>query len=287
MSTLSTTTVTTANGSTNLTVQTGNTTSSKIIINSSDGQIAIANSTANTFTILANGNLTIPGVLSGSIFTGNTVLVKETIYVENGTHTKVGNLVSMMVYCIGAGGGGGGATGTAVSAGSFGAAGGAGGGASIKILIDSEVGATSNVVVGIGGSGGSNTTVAGGTGSNSSFALSNGFLIVGRGGAGATGATPGTGATDVSGDLNIPGQSGSRGFGNGMAIATSLSGFGGSSAMGFGGGGGSVRNNSVGIGGTLYGGGGGGGAQGNTAASQAGGAGANGVVWVIEYYNGA
>lgn len=310
MSTLSTTTITTANGTTNLTVQSGNTTSGRITIDSGDskiavggnntinnmiiaanGQLVIANATSNSLTLTSAGALTVPGAVTFSnvsnIFAGNTVLVRETVYVANGTHTKVANLVALMLYSVGAGGGGGGATGTAVATGAFGAAGGAGGGAAVKILTNAEVGTTSNVVVGIGGSGGSNTTVAGGTGSNSSFALSNGMLITGVGGGGATGATPGAGSAGVNGDLNIPGVDGNRGFGNGIALATSLSGFGGPSALGFGGGGGPVRNNSAGSAGDLYGGGGGGGAQGNTAASVAGGAGANGVVWVIEYYNGA
>ena len=122
-------------------------------------------------------------------------------------------------------------------------------------------------------------------GSNSSFADSAGTLITGQGGVGATGITPGAGGGAVNADLTLPGENGQVLLGTGVALAVGLSGAGGASALAFGAGGGPNKN-AAGRTGTLYGGGGGGGAQGNTAASVAGGAGRNGLVWVIEYYNG-
>jgi hypothetical protein len=306
MSTLSVTTVTTGLSTTDLTLSTGNTAAGDIVIQSDglgivlagnsssntvdiapNGHVGISNGSVNTFIMSSTGVLTIANTLTSKIFSGNTVLVKETLYTTAGTatHTKVANLVAMMVYCVGAGGGGGGATATAVATGAYGAAGGGGGGCSIKILTNAEIGATSNVVVGTGGTAGTTSAVSGTAGSNSSFANSTNGLITGQGGGGATGVLAGIAGAAINGDAMIPGEAGQLLLGTSVALAVSLSGAGGASGLGFGQGGGPSKN-AVGKAGALYGGGGGGGAQGNTAASVAGGAGANGLVWVIEYYNG-
>lgn len=306
MSTLSVTTVTTGLSTTDLTLNTGNTAAGDILIQSDglgivlsgnsssntvdiapNGHVGISNGSVNTFILSSAGVLTIANTLTSKIFSGNTVLVKETTYAANGTHTKVANLVAMMVYCIGAGGGGGGVNVPATSAtAAYGAAGGGGGGCAIKVLNNAEVGATSNVVVGIGGAGGTTSAVAGTAGSNSSFANSTNGLITGQGGGGATGITPGIAGAAINGDAMIPGEAGQVLLGTGVALAIGLSGSGGSSGLGFGAGGGPIKN-AAGRAGALYGGGGGGAANANTVtAGVTGGAGANGLVWVVEYYNG-
>lgn len=276
MSTLQVTTVETGSATTDLLLQTANTSAGEILIRSGGGMNLHSNSTFSALNVGTGGNLIVSNNISGK-FAGNTVLVRETIYVSNATHTKVGNLVSMMVYCIGAGGAGGTATGAATATGSVGAAGGGGGGCAIKILLNAEVGATSNVTVGIGSTG---------SGSNSTFANSTNGLITGQGGTAASTTTPGIGGPAINGDFNIPGGDGSSGTGTGVAIAFAVSGSGGTSGKGLGGAGAAVRSNAAGSAGDLYGGGGAGAAQGNTAATLTGGNGANGAVWVIEYYNG-
>lgn len=305
MSTISVTNLTTGNNTTDLTINTGNTAGPDVILLSTggvsisgnsttntatfnpNGQIVFANATTNTMTLSSAGVMTVGSALTAPIFFGNTVLVKETSYAANATHTKVANLVAMMVYCVGAGGGGGGATGVANATGNFSASGGGGGGAAVKILLNAEVGTTSNVVVGIGGTGSSNATNVATNGSNSTFANSTGGLITGQGGTGATGATNGNGGAAVNGDLNIEGADGNVGVGGATTLGqTVVGGAGGHSGFGLGHGGRQLRASSAGAPGKLYGGGGGGAAQANTAASVAGGNGANGVVWVIEYYNG-
>lgn len=320
MSTISVANVTTANGTTDLTIGTGNTSAGRVVIPGSGGMtlasnstvnnivitsggtVVASNSTVNVITVQANSGLVLRpnNVLGtagqvlvsnsiGGVFFSNTtkIAVKETIYEANATFTKDANLVSLIVYCVGAGGGGGGSNGLATAANSQGAAGGGGGGMAVKILQNSEVGATSNVVVGIGGAGGASWIGAGGTGSNSTFANSTGGLITGQGGSGATGATPGAGGSAINGDINISGGDGSQGLGNGVALALTLSGCGGHSALGFGHGGGAVRSPANGQPGDIYGGGGGGSASSNNTTApvvKPGGAGANGFVWVQEFY---
>ncbi len=311
MSTISVSNITTANGSESLTISTGNTSAGDIVIGSTGGVVIASNSTVNT--IVAN--------TTGSFFTGNVAIfrllanaalgtagqvlvsggsganaywetqptffgIKETVFVANGTFTKDANLISLMVYCVGAGGGGGGSNSAATATGAKGGAGGGGGGTTVKSLLNSEVGATSNVVVGIGGAGGANATVSTGVaGSNSTFANSTGGLITGGGGEGGSNTTPGAAGTAVNGDINVTGGRGNAGAGIGGNFNRSIGGQGGSSGLGFGTGGNMITGSEVGVDGDLYGGAGGGSSSANTGTvSRAGGAGANGVVWIIEYY---
>lgn len=293
MSTMSVSNITTANSTEPLTMSTGNTAGAKIVVTQNDssftGNVAI-------FRLLANAALGTAGqvLVSGGTSTnaywaagGKTVAVKETIYAANGTHTKDANLVSLMVYVIGAGGGGGGSNSAATATGAKGGSGGGGGGVAIKILQNAEVGATSNVVVGIGGTGGANSTNTGTGGSNSSFANSTGGLITGQGGAvgASAGATGGAGGPAINGDLNIQGSDGHSGSGASGSYNNGIGGAGGTSGLGFGAGGAIIQGSSVGKDGDLYGGGGGGSSSANSGVvSRAGGNGANGAVWVIEYY---
>jgi hypothetical protein len=99
MSTISVSNITTANGTENLTISTGNTSGGSEILVKTDGSMnVLINSTFTAVSVNTVGGvvvssnlsaniLSIPTVLGG-LFSGNTVLVKETIYVANGTHTK-------------------------------------------------------------------------------------------------------------------------------------------------------------------------------------------------------
>lgn len=222
---------------------------------------------------------------------GGALSTKFTAFTSTGTSTftKDPNMLFAQVICIGGGGGGGGATGTAVSNGAMAGSGGGGGGIAIRWLNSSEIGATSNVVVGAGGSGGTSSTNAGGTGGNTTFAIGTGTLINGRGGGGATGNTIGGGGTAQNGSINVQGGDGYMGFPLGLFASqrSGPSGAGGSSGMAFGAGGAPVISaaggGSTGNNGVLYGGGGGGASRANTASSSTGGTGANGACFVIEF----
>jgi hypothetical protein len=294
MSTMSVSNITTANSTEALTMSTGNTAGAKIVVTQNDssftGNVAI-------FRLLANAGLGVAGqaLLSGgpsanAYWGAPKVAVKETVYAANGTHTRDANLVSMVVYCVGGGGGGGGSNSAATAGGTSAGAGGGGGGVSIKILQAAEVGATSNVVVGIGGAGAASSVGNAGAGSNSTFANSTNGLITGQGGSNGQSVTAatvvgGAGGPAINGDLMIPGQRGGDGWANATNSNNCFGGFGGASGFGFGGGAAQVRSSAVGYGGSLYGGGGGGSASANSGtAARVGGNGANGVVWVVEYY---
>ncbi len=246
----------------------------------------------------ANGSFGTAGQILTSSATGNTYWstlssggfdVRETTYTSTGTstHTKIANLIFMIVHCVGAGGGGGGSNSAATSTGAKGGWGGGGGGYTMKYLSNAQVGTTSNVVVGSGGSGGANATVStGGTGGNSSFANSSNGLILGRGGSGGSNTSAGAGGpSSTSGDVSIQGADGHAGVGMSSTTTVGIGGAGGDSGGGFGMGGSQVTGAATGLAGDLYGGGGGGSSSSNSGTtSRAGGAGGNGLVWVVEYY---
>ena len=290
MSTISVSNITTANSTESLTMSTGNTSGAKIIITENNssftGNVAILRLLANAALGTAGQALLSGGPSANAYWGAPKVAVKQTVYAANGTHTKDANLVSMMVYCVGGGGGGGGSNSAASATGAKGGAGGGGGGTAVKVLQSNEVGTTSNVVVGIGGAGGANATVStGGTGTNSSFANSTNGLITGQGGTGGANTTFGNGGASINGDLNIGGGDGSDGSGASGSFNQGIGGAGGSAGMGFGTGAPMRTGSTTGGNGDLYGGGGGGSSSANSGTtSRAGGTGANGVVFVIEYY---
>jgi hypothetical protein len=114
-------------------------------------------------------------------------------------------------------------------------------------------------------------------------------MNAGGGALGASGSTSttagvqtagGVGGTAANGDLNIPGKGGNHGV---MYSGTrGVGGDGGDAVFGHGGDG---TNNGAGLSGDVYGGGGGGG-HAATAANRDGGAGANGVLYLIEFIGG-
>jgi hypothetical protein len=296
MSTISVSNIETANGSEPLTLKTGNTSGPTIVVTTTANIIAngvlslVSRLGANSSVGTAGQYLTSGGASANAYWTTVTVkgpvAVKETVFVANGTFTKDANLVSLMVYCVGAGGGGGGSNSAATGTGAKGGWGGGGGGVAVKVLANTEVGATSNVVVGIGGAGGANATVSTGVaGSNSSFANSTNGLITGVGGTAGSITASGAGGTAINGDINVPGGDGNAGSGSSGSFNQGIGGRGGDSALGFGQGANQLTGSATGVAGDLYGGGGGGSSSANSGTtSRAGGAGANGIVWVVEYY---
>lgn len=189
------------------------------------------------------------------------------------TYTKPANVVYVVVEVQGGGGNGGSDNGSANGAG------GGGGGYARKLIPVAQLTGTMTATVGAAAT-------------NSTFVYNSGATtITGNGGATASGITPGAGGSASNGDINLPGQDGFYGF---AVVATSssannLSGAGGNSQMGKGGG--MVRNTSAtavanGNAGILYGGGGSGSVSANDGSPSVGtgGAGAQGIIVVTEYY---
>ncbi len=232
------------------------------------------------------------------------VVVRE--YTSNDTWTKPAGLKAILVELKGGGGGGGRFVG-----GTFGpAAGGGGGGWNKKIILADDLGATENVVVGLGGAGKS-ANASGDDGGVSNF----GTHLYAYGGGGGTGGigNGGNGGGQLGiNDLPFP-VSGSGGTtnkngiegGGGGGHTTAGSDTGGKSL--YGGGGGGAKKDASGIAANNWGvsvqsgrGGkagtagtngengqfpsGGGGAYGAPSTAGSSGAGANGLVRIIEYY---
>lgn len=198
-----------------------------------------------------------------------------------GTYTPPAGSKDLLIFAVGGGGGGSGGAETDSAGG-----GGGGGGTCIKLVASTGVtnGAYS---VGLGGS--ASTAGTGAAGANTTFNIDGSTTITaGGGGAGTAGAAfsvvgvsvaGGAGGTATNGDLNIPGSRADPGI---IYSGTNgWPGMGGHSVFGFGGPGGAV--NTAGVAGTGYGGGGGGG-HASGAPNREGAAGANGTVFVLEFY---
>lgn len=196
------------------------------------------------------------------------------LYVNSGspyTWSKPAGLKYVVVEVVGSGGAGGG---TATN--SHGAPGGGAGGYSKKTIATGTLGATETVTVPAGGAG-----VLNGTG-NSGGTTSFGTHCTATGGTGGTAdgtGTAGTGGVGASGDINVNGGGGVAGN-----TASQGSGAGGASVLG---GGGESKNgaNTAGANGGNYGGGGSGSKTNSGGAAQVGGAGAQGVCILTEYYS--
>jgi len=187
------------------------------------------------------------------------------LYTSNDTWSKPAGLKYIEVETQ-AGGGGAGSSGPSTN---DAAAGAGAGGYARKLIPAASLGANETVTVaaaGVGGISGNGTN-----GGNSSF----GSHLSANGGSLSTRAssTPGDGGTATGGDINIPGQ-------DGGLKASAISGFGGSSMLGFGGR--QVSGAAQGKVGKGYGSGGSGGS--NSGGEQNGGAGTQGIVIVIEHY---
>lgn len=214
---------------------------------------------------------------------------RQILTAASGTYTTPTGAVAILVECVGGGGGGGGAP--ATNASSIGVGSGGGGGGFASKLITGPA-ATYTYAVGLGGGG-----VAGGNGANGQVTtFGTGPLVSAAGGnggqQGSTSAFPNVIAGNVIGGLPTVGDLLIRGDIGVMSLAFGLTspvgGAGGSGAGPYGGGpGGGNAGASGGAGGAGSNYGGGGGGASNPASSgtaQAGGAGANGVIVVTEFY---
>lgn len=212
------------------------------------------------------------------------------VYTTSGgnTWTKPAGLKRVRVTVVGGGGSGGGCAATA-GAQSASSGGGAAGGASIKIIEAASLGTTETATVGAKGAApaaGANNGNAGGTSSFGAHCSATG----GAGGpastAGNSGATftnsAAAGGVGSSGTINLKGGPGGAGFMN--TGTAELCGHGGSSMLG--GGPPATRNNTAGIAAdaNAYGAGGSGAAIDASQSAQAGGAGADGIIIVEEFF---
>jgi hypothetical protein len=212
------------------------------------------------------------------------------VYAANGTWIKPPEIRYIVVECVGAGAAGGGVPATTSTQASAGGGGGGGGYARKLLTLNDLTSAGSlNVVVGIGGTGG---TGAGGAGGDSYITGTGVASVSGGGGAGGAAGTATTGTTNstggdggsaANGDVNAPGGEG--GLGNTAGGSYTSQGYGGSSIFS-----GSQRGNGTdgggaGGAGNTPGGGGSGAHAYQVTTAQSGGAGADGLVIITEYYS--
>lgn len=226
------------------------------------------------------------GANAFTVIDANVVNPQLRVYTAGATWTptfSVG-LDYITVDVIG-GGGSGGAVPTGVAGQSRYAAGGGGGGRAIKKILAAALNlAGETVTVGAGAAApaaGANPGTTGGTssfGAHCSATGGTGGASMADGAAAATSAG-GTGGSGVGGDINIDGGNGTRGIRTGTTFG--WSGHGGDALGGISG---STTSVNPGDTGNNYGGGGGGASSFANGAAQAGGAGANGIVIVTEYY---
>lgn len=203
----------------------------------------------------------------------NVVVQVKTV--GSGTYTPTAGMKKVLGIAVGGGGGGAGGINTDSAGG-----GGGGGGAVIRLMTAAQIGASKAYVVGAGGA-------ATSAGAATTLDTAGALLNAGGGGAGTAGATfsvvgvttaGGAGGTAANGDLNIPGQPGGRGVIFSATIGRG--GTGGRSLLGLGGPEGGT--DAVGVAAGQYGGGGSGG-HAAAAADRAGGAGADGILYLIQF----
>ncbi len=202
-------------------------------------------------------------------------------FTSSGTYTPTTGMKYCLITAVGAGGAGGGAI---TNVGQFNiGAGGGGGGKSQSVIQAGTIGASQTVTVASAPSGGTGNGTAGG---DSSL----GSLVIGKGGAGGiTGVSSATldivngavGGVTGTGNIGWAGNAGGAGFS--VTTTFAMSGFGGAGPDG-----GGARStiafsgSNNGAAGSNYG-AGGGGAVGQGAVSPTGGAGAQGVVYILEF----
>lgn len=257
---------------------------------------SVAGQTASVSITIAQGDepaLAIAAFGAVTISSLQTVLVR--VFTANDLNYAPGaGCKAVFVECIGGGGGGGSSTTTGAAQGAAGAGGGGGGYAAALLDPTAWTGSSRQIGVGAGGGGGAPGGNTGQIGVASTFQdnLGTGLLVAATAGSGGSGggivslpnlgspSANGRGGVGTTGTVLLRGAPGLGGvaFSNGP-----LGGTGGAAAKG-GGGGSGAFNSGVGNAGEQYGGGGGGGATGTNSPGQAGGAGAQGVVIITEYY---
>lgn len=221
-----------------------------------------------------------------NLFKASTINLQ--VFTSNGTYTPTAGLRYALMIATGGGGGGGGADCTDSSAGTMGGGGGAGATA-IGVFSASTIGASRSITIGAGGTAGSDTGGNGGNGGTTTVSE----LLSAGGGFGGEGiaannhdrvANGGSGGSATVGALLIAGGGGGAGTSPFTSTGIIHSGVGGASFWG-GGGRGQAINTGVSIAGEAgraYGSGGSGAVSQNTTGA-AGGAGANGVVVILEF----
>ena len=193
----------------------------------------------------------------------------------SGTYTPTSGMKKVLAIAVGGGAGGETAAGTDSASG-----GGGGGGTCIRLMSAAQIGASKAYVVGAGANAdtaGNPTTLDAAGALMTANGGSRGTAGSQAGGLGLT-ATGGAGGTASNGDLNIPGTPGSTG--STYSGTDGMGGTGGSSVFGFGGASGGT--NVAGGNGSAYGGGGAGGHASGTP-DRAGGTGAAGILYLIEF----
>jgi hypothetical protein len=198
-----------------------------------------------------------------------TNVVVQVISAGTTTYTPTTGMKKVLAILVGPGGNGGAVTGVDCVGG-----GGGGGGTCIRLCTAAEIGASSACVVGTAGTATTLADVSMSAGPGGNGASSADSTTLGTLGAG------GAGGTSSGGDLNITGQAGFRGVIH--STTAGLSGAGGNSM--FGGGASQKGPDSAGAAGGAYGGGGSGGAC-SEGTDRAGGGGANGIMYMIEFLN--
>lgn len=216
------------------------------------------------------------------------------VFTSSGTYTEPADLVGALVTSTGGGGGGGGADASSATD-SYAAGGGGGAGATcVEYLAASEIASTETVTIGAPGTAGSATSGTNGSaGGNTTF----GALHTAAGGSGGTGANPGAttttagaggaGGACTGGDINLtggPGRTGRPLSGPNSFIQVG-GGDGGTGSWGSSTSGGIASSSgaTAGSAGASYGSGGGGAGLHTTTTGAAGGAGAGGIVTVLEF----
>lgn len=266
------------------------------------GTLVVANGGTGRTTLTNHGVLVGAGtsaITQLAAATNNQILVGNTsadpsfkafsiniqTFTSSGTYTPTSGMVYCIIEAVGGGGGGGGAASASATLGECGGGGG-GGGYARKFASASTIGASQTVTIGAAGSAGAAGNNAGGNGGDSSLAA----ICIGKGGTGGGGAAAnapgagGAGGVAGTGDITFAGMPGGTSqsvlYSNNLISTTC----GGNSYFGSGGVAIWSNNaNTTGSAGQLYGGGGGGGLSVNAGGTQAGAAGAKGVVIVTEY----
>ena len=253
------------------------------------GDMVISSGSGNAFRLpVGSGGKTLTVSTSSLVPSWISNVPTKQIFTALGSNSYFtpANCLFIKVTVVGGGGGGGG--GAAAAASSTAGAGGGGGGVAVKWLSPTPLQVYA-LTVGAGGPGGVAGNNAGQAGSQSSFAIT----VIAAGGSGGSGgaaqaaltveqSSGGAGGGGSGGDFNLTGQAGGVGivYGSNQAVA----GNGGGSSLLFGPGGiGQGNTTATGTAGGIYGGGGAGGVA-ITNSSQAGGAGAQGIIICEEFY---
>jgi len=214
---------------------------------------------------------------------GSVGIARVRVITGSGTYVPDPDLIFADAWGTGGGGGGGACQGGTTSGAA--SAGGGSGTTSRRILTKAQIGASQTVTIGPGGSAGSSGPSNGGNGSTTSL----GTLLTAPGGVGG-GATNGAsssngvggdGGATGTGDVSFRGSAGQSGSVSVPGVGVVLPGGGG--APSYWGGGGKAPFGSAGGNGTAPGAGGAGSALFNSSGLVAGGAGANGIIIIIEY----